>query len=175
VATVPRVIAEKNSLAIIGLTVSVVGLFTLGILSPLGLAASIAGALRPPRGTAIAGILLGLVGTILLLVYTLPRYLPPVVREVGVGATANDMIVSRSAQDTYILLRGVADLLDERRPDNGDAPSPADGQANTAGRQDAWITGIRYALIDDKSFEVRSAGPDRLFDTADDLVVTRTR
>lgn len=174
-ATAPRVIAEKNTLAIIGLTVSVVGLFTLGILSPLGLAASIAAVLRPPRGIAIAGIILGLIGTVLLLVFTLPLYLPRAVREVGVTATVNDALGSRAAQDTYTLLRGAADRLDARRPDNGDAPPLADGQAATSGSRDSWVTTIRYALVDDTTFELRSAGPDRLFDTEDDIVVTRPR
>jgi len=175
VATAPRVIAEKNTLGIIGLTVSVVGLFTFGILSPLGLAASIAGVLKRPRGAAIAGIILGLIGTTLLLAYTLPRYMPPAVRRVGIGATARETVGSRADNDTFILLSGVADQLDARRTDNGDAPSLADGQAATAGRQDSWITVIQYNRIDDETFEVRSAGPDQMFRTDDDIVVTRPR
>lgn len=175
VATVPRVINERNTWGIIGLTISVVGLFTLGILSPLGLAASIAGMSRRPRGTAIAGVVLGLVGTILLIVYTLPRIIPPAVREVGMGARANDTIATRAAQDTWILMRDVADRLDAARPKNGDAPSQAEGDAAMSGRQDSWINVIRYARPDDETFEIRSAGPDRIFDTDDDIVITRTR
>ncbi|MBX3413933.1 MAG: hypothetical protein KF708_14680 [Pirellulales bacterium] len=174
-ATVPRVIDERNMWGIVGLTISVVGLFTLGILSPLGLAASIAGMSRRPRGMALAGVVLGLVGTVLLIVYTLPRVIPPAVREVGFGARANRAIADRASQDTWLLMRGVADQLDAARPTNGDAPSQAAGDAAMLGRQDSWINVIRYARPDDKTFEVHSAGPDRTFGTEDDIVITRTR
>ena len=39
---------------------------------------------------------------------------------------------------------------------------------------DAWGTQFRYAP-QPGDFELRSAGPDRRFDTPDDIVVTTTR
>jgi hypothetical protein len=35
---------------------------------------------------------------------------------------------------------------------------------------DAWGTKIRYEKLSDSSFRLRSAGPDRVFDSADDIV-----
>src|SRR5512136_590338 len=35
---------------------------------------------------------------------------------------------------------------------------------------DAWGTKIRYERLSDSSFRLRSAGPDRIFDTGDDIV-----
>ena len=35
---------------------------------------------------------------------------------------------------------------------------------------DAWGTKIRYEKLSDSSFRLRSAGPDRVFDNADDIV-----
>ncbi len=35
---------------------------------------------------------------------------------------------------------------------------------------DAWGTKIRYERLSDSSFRLRSAGPDRIFDNADDIV-----
>jgi len=35
---------------------------------------------------------------------------------------------------------------------------------------DAWGTKIRYERLSDSSFRLRSAGPDRVFDTSDDIV-----
>lgn len=35
---------------------------------------------------------------------------------------------------------------------------------------DAWGTRIRYQRLSDSSFRLTSAGPDRAFDTADDIV-----
>lgn len=35
---------------------------------------------------------------------------------------------------------------------------------------DAWGTKFRYERLSDSSFRLRSAGPDRVFDTGDDIV-----
>jgi hypothetical protein len=35
---------------------------------------------------------------------------------------------------------------------------------------DAWGTKVRYEKLSDSSFRLRSAGPDRVFDNADDIV-----
>ncbi|RPI98802.1 MAG: hypothetical protein EHM31_03240 [Candidatus Aminicenantes bacterium] len=35
---------------------------------------------------------------------------------------------------------------------------------------DAWGTKIRYEKLSESSFRLRSAGPDRVFDSADDIV-----
>ncbi len=35
---------------------------------------------------------------------------------------------------------------------------------------DPWGTKIRYERLSDSSFRLRSAGPDRVFDTSDDIV-----
>ena len=59
---------NSNSLATAGLIVSIVGLFTAGILSPIGLLMSIFAFFKPPRGMAVAGIVIGGLGTVVLLV-----------------------------------------------------------------------------------------------------------
>lgn len=38
------------------------------------------------------------------------------------------------------------------------------------GLQDAWSHEIRYERLSDESFRLRSAGPDGVFNTADDIV-----
>jgi hypothetical protein len=38
------------------------------------------------------------------------------------------------------------------------------------GLLDAWGTAVKYERLSDTGFRLRSAGPDRVFDTADDIV-----
>ena len=38
---------------------------------------------------------------------------------------------------------------------------------------DPWGRKIRYRIVSESSFELRSAGPDRQFDTEDDITVNR--
>ena len=56
---------ETNGLAIAGFVCSLLGITTLGLLSPIGLVLSLAAMFRPPRGLAIAGFILGLFGSIM--------------------------------------------------------------------------------------------------------------
>lgn len=60
--------SESNSLGLAGFILSLIGFFSCGLLSPIGLILSFFGLFKPPRGLAIAGFILGLIGSILLLV-----------------------------------------------------------------------------------------------------------
>lgn len=55
--------APSNSLGIAGFICSLLGLLTAGVLSPVGLILSLIALGRQPRGFAIAGVVLGLLGT----------------------------------------------------------------------------------------------------------------
>ncbi len=59
---------RSNGLGVAGFVVSLVGVFTLGLLCPVGLLLSLMALLRSPRGFAFAGVVIGLLGTIFLAV-----------------------------------------------------------------------------------------------------------
>ena len=62
------------------------------------------------------------------------------------------------------------DNLEQLITTDGDVP---DGMLVTLVRwhslDDAWGTPFRYTKIDEDTFEIRSAGPDKLMDTDDDI------
>jgi hypothetical protein len=57
---------RSNGLGVAGFIVSLVGIFTAGILCPIGLLLSLLALFRSPRGFAIAGVFVGLLGTLIL-------------------------------------------------------------------------------------------------------------
>ncbi|MCB1280968.1 MAG: hypothetical protein KDB18_05550 [Salinibacterium sp.] len=61
----------SNGVGTTGFALSLAGFPTLGLLSPLAVLVSIIGLFRAPRGRASAGVLLGAVGS-LMLVFTVP-------------------------------------------------------------------------------------------------------
>ncbi|MEL7472030.1 MAG: hypothetical protein AAGK04_01830 [Planctomycetota bacterium] len=54
---------QSNTLGLVGFILSIVGLLSAGCLSPLGLLLSLIGLFKEPRGFAIAGLILGLIGS----------------------------------------------------------------------------------------------------------------
>ena len=52
-----------NGVGTAGLLLSFIGFFTCGFLCPLGLLLSLIALLQPPRGNALAGVILGLIGS----------------------------------------------------------------------------------------------------------------
>jgi Na+-driven multidrug efflux pump len=58
--------APSNGLGIAGFVVSLVGLIPCGLLCPLGALLSLIAVFRQPRGFAIAGLIIGTLGSIML-------------------------------------------------------------------------------------------------------------
>lgn len=80
--------------------------------------------------------------------------------------------VERTLNRLY-MLRSSVRFLQAR---HGVLPTTIDELVKESGmdlRMDAWATPIRYTTVSTR-FELRSAGPDRVFETSDDLVATRT-
>ena len=72
--------ASINGLGTAGFIVSLLALFTCGIASPIGVLLSLPALFKPPRAFAIAGTVLGLIGTAFLLWAIVPGLLPRVLR-----------------------------------------------------------------------------------------------
>lgn len=81
---------DSNGLGIAGFVISLVGLCSGGVLSPIGLIISLIAVGRPPRGFAIAGIILGALGScgILLTLLIFPFVLVALLAAAGATAGA---------------------------------------------------------------------------------------
>src|SRR5688572_12689736 len=58
--------APSNGMGMAGFIVSLIGLLTCGLLAPIGLLLSLLGLLKRPRGFALAGLIISVIGTVLL-------------------------------------------------------------------------------------------------------------
>jgi hypothetical protein len=157
----PRPRRRWNPLGVLGSVVSVLGIFTLGIISPIGLGLSMLALLRGPRGSAMFGTLLGALGTGFLLLWGW-----------GVVAGINAVDTAVKSDETAAAMRTAVAKIEEYRQEYRQLPEGVEGNVLLieAELNDAWGQSLRYDSIDKRQYAVRSAGPDREFDTADDLI-----
>ncbi|MGY8767367.1 MAG: hypothetical protein ACKVH8_02890 [Pirellulales bacterium] len=156
---------SSNSLGLVGFFVSLFGLiFTCGLLSPLGLLLSIWAAMYSPKGTAVAGIVIGSIGTLLLAFC------------VGTFAMAANKAHYYShevpmQQATYDQLHEAIVTIKQHEVEQGQLPDGIAGNRLVLEMHDAWDQSVRFELEDNGNYAVRSGGPDQTFDTEDDLRV----
>ncbi|MHC4977050.1 MAG: DUF4190 domain-containing protein [Planctomycetota bacterium] len=62
---------QHNTAGIVGFVISLMGLFSAGLLSPIGLIVSMMGLTKTPRGFAVAGVIIGLIGSLELVIMVL--------------------------------------------------------------------------------------------------------
>jgi hypothetical protein len=156
----PRARTRWNTLGILGSVFSVLGIFTLGIVSPIGLGLSMLGLLSGPRKAATFGTLVGALGTGFLLLW-------------GWGLVAGIQAVDTAVKtdETEVALRTGVAKIEEFRLENSSLPEGVEGNMLLirANLVDAWGEDLRYEPIDKQNYAVRSAGPDKQFDTPDDI------
>lgn len=160
----PRVRRRSNFLGILGSIFSVLGIFTFGLASPIGLGLSLLGMLGGrSRGAASFGTLLGGLGTGFLLLW-------------GWGAIAgiNAIDTAVKSDATGVAMQQAIATIEEFRRENNQLPEGVDGNVLLieAELKDAWGESLRYDQIDKHDYDIRSAGPDRQFDTRDDLTLS---
>jgi hypothetical protein len=135
----------SNGLGTAGFIVSLVGLVTCGLLCPIGLLLSVFGLLKPPRGFAIAGTLIGGLGSIGFVLFGLAF----ITALLGFGAAADQAIKDMDSQMQQSMQQLEQDLQDINDPDfmadpalplevspesveptslDGNPPTPPDGQ-----------------------------------------------
>jgi hypothetical protein len=156
----PRVRRRSGFLGVLGTVFSVFGIFTLGLLSPVGLGFSLLGMLRGQRGAATFGAFLGALGTGFLALWGWG---------VVAGITAVDVAVK--SEETAAAMQTAVDKIEAYTVENGRAPEGIEGNMLLieADLNDAWGESLRYDALEKNAFAIRSAGPDKKFDTADDL------
>ena len=153
----------SNTWGLAGLIVSLVGLLLCGILSPIGLILSIVGLRRPQqRGLAVAGLIIGIIGTVWLVVVAIIGF-GTMAACVGIGGA-----VARHARTMATAGQAMQDIEAYRQEHDGELPDSEEGQELISNYKDAWGTALRYERTDD-DYDVVSAGRDREFDTPDDI------
>jgi hypothetical protein len=164
--TAPR---ETNGLAIAGFVIAIVGLFTSGILCPVGLIISLVALGREPKGFAIAGVIVGLIGTCggILVVLFLGGL---ILAALGLAVAAVALDQAQQSELTSDMV-DIAMAIVEYRDDNDVVPpNLATLQLPSEKLVDPWGNTYAYRMLtDDPGFELTSAGADRVFDTGDDV------
>ena len=158
---------SANALGIAGFVVSLVGLVcTVGVLSPIGLLLSLFALFKPPRGFAIAGVVVGTLGTVL-------------AAAVGVGLWMVWLGLGKAAEvlgphfDTASELIAIDGKVRGAYDSSGDPPSEEKGNALVSEHLDGWGRPFRYVLSPDTRqflWKVESAGEDGSFGTPDDII-----
>ncbi len=151
-----------NMCGIFGCLISILAIPTLGLLSPLGLLVSLIGMTARPRGAATVGMVLGGMGTAFLVVCGL------------IGMATHDALeYEHEANRTEVVLRQAVHAINQYKDPQDRLPRDIDGNKLLieAKLDDAWGNSLRYDLLGDDKFVVRSAGPDEKFDTGDDLTM----
>lgn len=152
---------QENGWGLAGFVVSIAGLIFCGIPSIVGLVLSAIGLRKEPRGFAIAGVAIGLLGILEIVCFCV--FLLTVYRaaESGIGALKGLTI--------QMQLEHEAELIGNEWENKSRVPTQAEGDDLLAGKRDAIGNSIVYET-DGNSFSLRSAGPDGILETDDDTV-----
>jgi hypothetical protein len=149
----------SNVLGIVGFVASIVGLLTCGTLSVIGLVISLIALFKPPRGFALAGAIISLLGTVFFALWGMVIVMgfAGLTAAGGAFATVAVLAEARQAVEGERRAAGTGDVLDD-----------AQGNAIAGRFTDGWGQALRYERQGD-TFRILSAGPDKQFGTADDL------
>lgn len=161
-------IRSENGLGIAGFICSLIGVVSCGLLSPVGLILSIVAVFREPRGFAIAGLVLGLIGSFWALIMTL------VVASIGFAVIAAIFATGFSLKPLEAWVDGVqiTEAVVVHMREHGDAPRALAELTGLSSDTltDPWGNSYRFEISEDgASFRLISDGPDGVPDTDDDL------
>jgi hypothetical protein len=168
-----RQTTDTNPVGLAGFIVSLVSLVACGgLLSPVGLILSLVGCFRQPRGLAIAGVVLGLIGSGGFI-------LGVVVLGVGLIAGAIALLFGASfigqTVETVFDADEVREAIVAYERANGRLPESIGDLTSLdeeAGK-DLWDTPYRLSIDpDDRTMTLVSLGKDQTFGTKDDITVT---
>lgn len=160
---------QGNTLGLAGFICSLVGLTTGGFLSPIGLILSLVALGREPRGFAIAGTIVGLLGSCGAILFIAMGGLALL------GITALGAAIAVSERERIEMAIDAAMLngaLESWRERDGALPATlADLSLDGSTFTDPWGGTYRYVIDDGAAagYRLFSDGPDRLPETADDV------
>lgn len=156
--------SNTNVFGVMGFIVSLIGLLlTCGLLCPLGLLISLIGLFKPPRGMAITGTILGVIGSFFLAIFGFGMVLA-VVGPIFLIKSAAEEAITREA------IMQARNKIEQHRIEQGSLPDGVAGNKLILEFKDAWKHELRYDGEEGGTFVVRSMGPDGKFDTPDDII-----
>lgn len=154
-----------------GMLMALVSPFTLFLIAPLALLFSLFGLRRSPRGMAVWGLVLSLMGTTALSVWSLTAFTH---HQRQVARQHHNQVAVENRREIrktgLVIEKAIEELREFRTEHNHQLPSLDDGMMMTVRYDDAWDKPLRYGTTD-WGCNVRSAGPDGEFDTRDDIVL----
>jgi len=161
--------SESNGLGLAGFIVSLVGLVSCGLIAPVGLILSLVALGKRPKGFAIAGVIIGLLGSIWFFLAFFVFGLAAIMALVGLGMIAAIAVAAASIGENAMNIYGDIEAYYDA---NGAAPMTlADiGTYTPAELEDNWGSPIRYQVsADGQEIWLRSDGKDKLPGTSDDF------
>jgi hypothetical protein len=164
-----------NSLGLAGFITSVVGILFGGLLCPVGLILSLVALGRPPRGFAVAGVVIGLLGSCsgcLVAMLLLPAFVVAAVGGVTLmGAMTFALAGGTPAIETFDHMMQISRAVEKYERQNGQPPAAlGDLSLPAAILNDGWGTPLEYTLKQGSAswdWTLRTAGPNRTFDPDD--------
>lgn len=167
----PIAVRQTNGLAIAGFICAIIGLFTGGVVSILGLVLSLIALKDEPRGFAWAGIIVSLLGFCLgaIVIFAFGTLL---LAALGIATVAMANFADPIKIETTADMAMIVAKAEETKRDSGYPPASLtalglDSEVLT----DPWGNPYRYILTDatERGFEIISDGPDGQPETADDV------
>ena len=153
---------RSNGFGVAGFVLSILGFFTCFTLSPIALLFSFLGMFKAPRGLATAGLVLSVIGTTAIAGIAMVS-----IREEHSEHHAVHTAYARNATEKS-LQKAKRSIESWRLEHDGVTPEGIEGNKMVLSIEDGWRTSLSYEP-DDNGYTLRSAGPDRDFDTRDDL------
>ncbi|MBT8486224.1 MAG: hypothetical protein HKO59_16120 [Phycisphaerales bacterium] len=169
----PHRVEPINGLGIAGFICSMVGLLvTGGLLCPVGLIISLIACGRRPRGFAIAGVVVGFLGTcgwVLIFVFAGAAILAAL----GIAAVAVVLTEAETVEITSDMVN-IAIAVKGYEQENDFLPASLDDLTlKSATRLDPWGNRYEYHLTDEPpGYELVSAGEDGRFGSTDDVALS---
>ncbi len=156
--------APSNGLGIAGFIVSLVGLLSCGLLSPIGLLLSLIAVFKHPRGFAISGLILGFIGCAWAIVALFAIGLATIGAAIGIGTIAPFV-------QTEIRMAHVAEVVASHKNPDGSFPTDLStlSELSSDDKTDTWGNPLRVVPRNATEFDIVSDGPDRVTGTSDDL------
>lgn len=154
-----------------GFGLSLFSFLTAGFLSPLALLLNLVGMRREPRGLARAGMVLSLLGMALaggLIAMGVSSHQRIQAHRQELVLNARNQELGRVTGQTLQVAQ--AEFAQYREVNDGNLPQWIDANMVAIKHKDAWGESLRFD-VEKEGALLRSAGPDREFDTSDDLTL----
>lgn len=155
-----------------GMWMSAASLLTAGFLSPVTLLISFVGLRRPGKKMATVGTVLSLCGIALASTIVLSTVAHHNHRaQVRAERNYSRVLKKQVTETNALLAMASAEIIEDRDNHSGELPNDIDANMIVIKHIDPWGESLRFDLEVNKGI-IRSAGPDKEFDTRDDLTKT---